>query len=173
MHLLQGISQTMKSVAGSDSVDDYSRVGGELAKVKGKVRETLQAATAKEVNKVLKKLENKQTLTPEEKNLVGLWVVGDAEGYTKMEDDFGEWVKEFRRLSQVLETYEGQDPSPPNLVEVHGVLEDAVRVTADISNFLDKKDRVQRFHAAINNLTPDDAKFLISMLRSMLTSEDM
>jgi hypothetical protein len=112
-------------------------------------------------------------LTPEEKNLVGLWVVGDAEGYTKMENDFGEWRKEFRRLSQVLETYEGQDPSPPNLVEVHGVLEDAVRLTADLANFLDKKDRVQRFHTAINNLTPDDAKFLISMLRSMLTSEDM
>lgn len=173
MHLLQGISQAMKSAAGSSSADDFSRVGAELAKAKGKVRETLQAATAKEITKVLKKFENKETLTPEEKNLVGLWVVGDAEGYTKMENDFGEWRKEFRRLGQVLETYEGKDPSPPNLVEVHGVLEDAVRLTADLANFLEKKDRVERFQRAINNLTPDDSNFLISMLKSMLTSADM
>jgi hypothetical protein len=173
MHLLQGVAQTMKSVAGSDSADDLSRAGAELAKAKGKVREALQTATAKEITKILKKLENLQALTPEEKNLVGLWVVGDAEGYTKMENDFGEWRKEFRRLGQVLETYEGQDPSPPNLVEVHGVLEDAVRLTSDLANFLEKKDRVQRFHTAINNLTPDDAEFLISMLRAMLTREDL
>jgi hypothetical protein len=37
-----------------------SRAGAELAKAKGKVREALQTATAKEVAKILKKLENKQ-----------------------------------------------------------------------------------------------------------------
>lgn len=173
MHLLQGVAQTMKNIAGSDSVDDYTRVGGELAQVRSRVRETLQTATVKEVTNVLKKLENRETLTPEEKNLVGLWVVGDAEGYLKMEDDFGEWLEEFQRLVKVLETYEGREATPQNLVELHGVLEDAVRVTSDIAFFLDKKDRVERFHTAINNLTPDDAEFLISLLRAVLTSADM
>jgi hypothetical protein len=59
------------------------------------------------------------------------------------------------------------------MVEVHGVLEDAVRVTADLSHFLEKKERVERFHSAINNLTPDDAKFLVTMLKSMLSSQEM
>ncbi len=173
MQLFQGISQNMKSVAGSGASEDFSRVGSELVQLKGKVREEIQTETSEDITKILKKLENNEPLTPPEKDLVGLWVVGDAEGYTKMEDDFGEWQDEFRRLSGVLESYEAQTPSSQTLIEMHGVLEDAVRVTADISHFLEKKERVERFHSAINNLTPDDAKFLVSMIKSMLTSPDM
>jgi hypothetical protein len=163
----------MNRVAGSSASEEFSRVGSVLAQIKGMVREELQVATTDDITKILKKLESQETLTPPEKDLVGLWVVGDAEGYTKMEDDFGEWQKEFRRLSGVLQTYEGHTPSPQTLVEVHGVLEDAVRVTADLFYFLEKKERVERFHSSINNLTPDDGKFLASMLRSMLTSPEM
>jgi hypothetical protein len=173
MQFFQGISRSMKSVAGSGASEDFSRVGSELVQLKAKVREEIQSTTAEEITKILKKLENAEPLSPPEKDLVALWVVGDAEGYTKMEDDFGEWQDEFRRLSGVLESYEGQTPSAQTLVEMHGVLEDAVRVTADISHFLEKKERVERFHSAINNLTPDDAKFLASMIKSMLNSPDM
>jgi hypothetical protein len=163
----------MRGVSGDGVAEDFSRVGAALVKAKAKVREDLQAMTAGEIFNILKKLEKKELLTPEERNLVGLWVVGDAEGYTKMEDDFREWQEEFRRLSGVLESYAGQEPSPQTLVEAYGVLEDATRVAADISFFLEKKERVERFNAAINNLTPDDAKFLASMLKSMLSHEDM
>lgn len=173
MQLLQGISRSMNRVAGSGASEDFSRVGSELTQIKGKVREEIQALTADDIARITQKLENQELLSPKERELVGLWVVGDAEGYTKMENDFGQWQEEFRRLSDVLETYEGQEPSPQTMVEVHGVLEDAVRITADISHFLEKKERVERFHSAINNMTPDDAKFLVSMLKSMLSSPDM
>jgi predicted Zn-dependent peptidase len=173
MQVLQGISQIMKSVSGSGSMDDFQRVSSGLVQLKDKVREALQAATAEDVTKILKKLEHQETLTPEERNLVRLWIVGDAEGYIKMENDFSEWLVEFRRLGGVLESYAGQATSPQSLVEVHGVLEDAIRLTADISYFLEKKDRVERFNSAINNLTPEDAKFLADMMRSMLSSPEM
>ena len=172
MQILQGISQSMKSVSGSSSLDDLTRVSSDLVQVKDKVREELQAATAEDITRILKKLENQELLTPDEKNLVGFWLVGDAEGYTKMENDFSEWQEEFRRLGSILESYEGQSPSPQTLVELHGVLEDAIRVAADISFFLEEKDRVERFNSAINNLTPDDAKFLASMIREMMAKSD-
>ena len=173
MQVLQGIFQSMKSVSGSSSMDDFARVSSELVQLKNKVREELQAATAEDVTKILKKLANQELLTPEERNLVELWIVGDAEGYTKMENNFGQWQEELRRLGGVLESYAGQASSPQTLVEVHGVLEDAIRLTADISYFLEKKERVERFQSAINNLTPEDAKFLASMLKSMMSSAEM
>jgi hypothetical protein len=173
MQVLQGISQSMKSVSGSSSMDDFARVSSELVQTRDKVREELQAATADAVTKILKKLGSQELLTPEERNLVELWIVGDAEGYTKMENNFGEWQEEFRRLGGVLESYAGQASSPQTLVEVHGALEDAIRLTVDISYFLEKKDRVERFRSAINNLTPDDAKFLAGMLKSMMRSAEM
>ena len=173
MQVLQGIFQSMKSVSGSSSMDDFARVSSELVQLKNRVREELQAATAEDVAKILKKLANRELLTPEERNLVELWIVGDAEGYTKMENNFGQWQEELRRLGGVLESYAGQASSPQTLVEVHGVLEDAIRLTADISYFLEKKERVERFQSAINNLTPEDAKFLAGMLKSMMSSAEM
>lgn len=173
MQVLEGISQSMKSVSGSSSMDDFARVSSELVQIRDKVREELQAATYEEVTKVLKKLESQELLTPEERNLVELWIVGDAEGYTKMENNFGPWQEELRRLGGILESYAGQSASPQTLVEAHGLLEDAIRLTADISFFLEKKDRVERFRSAINNLTPDDAKFLAGMLKSMMSSPEM
>lgn len=173
MQGFQGMSQSMKSVSGSSSMDDFARVSSELVQLKNKVREELQAATAEDVTKILTKLANREPLTSEEKNLVELWIVGDAKGYTKMENNFGQWQEEFRRLGDVLDSYAGQTFSPQTLVEAHGLLEDALRLTADISFFLEKKDRVERFRSAINNLTPEDADFLAGMLRSMLSSVEM
>ena len=165
MQLLQGVSQSMKTVSGNSSADDLARVSSELVQVKDRVREKLQAATAGDLSKILEKLDNKELLTPAEKDLVGFWLVGDAEGFTKMEAEFSDWQGEFRRLTGMIDSFAGQDDSPQNLVEVHGVLQDAIRVAADIAFFVEEKDRVEKFNAAINNLTPDDAKFLAEMLR--------
>ena len=128
MTILQGISQSMKTLAGSNTAEDFSRMGAVLAQLKGKIREEMQAATAGDITKILKKLEAGQSLTPEEKDNVGLWVVGDAVGYTKMENDFQHWLTEFKRLGGALEAYEIQDKSPQMLMEMHGLLEDAVRL---------------------------------------------
>lgn len=173
MQFLQEISQSMKSVVGSSASEKFTRVGAELSQLKAKVREELQAATAGEVTRILKKLEDGQPLSSEEKEVVGLWVVGDAQGYTKMENDYQTWLAEFKRLSGALAAYEGQEASLRTLVEAHGLLEDAVRVAADISHFLEMKERVTRFTNSINSLTKDDARFLAEMLKSMLTRSDM
>lgn len=173
MTILQGISQSMKILEGSNTAEDFNRVSAALSQIKGKVREEMQAATAGDITKILKKLEAGDSLTPEEKEHVGLWVVGDAAGYTKMERDFQQWVAEFKRIGGALEAYELQEKNPQKLVEMHGLLEDAIRVAADIANFLEKKERVERFSEAINNLTSDDAKLLADILKSMLTRSDM
>lgn len=170
---VQGIYQSMNRAAGRKASEDFSRVGLELAELKGKVREELQAVTAVDIMRIIQKLENQELLGAEEKELVSLWIVGDAEGYTKMENDFEKWQEEFRRLSGALEGYEGQDLSPRSLLEVHGVLEDAVRVSADISNFLEKKERIERFNKDINNLTTDGIKYLVLMLKSMISYPDI
>jgi hypothetical protein len=173
MQGFQEISQSMKGVSSSSTMDDFARVSSELVQLKNKVREELQAATAEDITKILKKLADGELLTPEERNLVELWIVGDAEGYTEMENNFGQWQEEFRRLSDLLDSYGGQSSSPQTLVEVHGLLEDAIRLTADIFFFLEKKDRVEHFRSSIDNLTPEDARFLGDMLKSMMSSVEM
>ena len=115
MQLLQGVSQSMKTVSGNSSADDLTRVSSELVQVKDRVREKLQAATAGDISKILEKLDNQELLTPAEKDLVGFWLVGDAEGFTKMEADFSDWQEEFRRLTGMIDSFAGkgrQSPKP-------------------------------------------------------------
>jgi hypothetical protein len=173
MEFLEGLSQKMKNAAASSASQDFSRIGMHLVKSRDQARELLQDLTALEIKPLIRKLENNQPLTPEEKDLVRLWIVGDAESYIQMEDDFQEWRQEFQRLSQVIAGQEDKKPSLPELLTTYGVLQDAVRVAADIQFFLENKERVQRFEKAIQNLEQADARLLADLLKAKLTSEEM
>lgn len=173
MQLLQGIARSIGDVNSSAASEEFNRLGAALVQLKEKIREEIQTATAGDIAEILKKLKDNEPLSPQEKETVGLWVVGDAAGYTKMEDDYPEWLAEFQRLGGVLAAYEGKEDSPRNLVEAHGLLEDAIRVAADLAYFLEKKERVDRFAQAINNLTREDARYLVDILKAMLSRTDM
>ena len=107
-----------------------------------------------------------------EKQTVKLWVVGDAEGYIKMENNFQDWLKEYRRLLDIIADWEGKTGSVQELVEVHGVLEDAIKVADDVAHFLEDRERVARCETALSNLNAEDNKFIAGMLKSMLASPD-
>jgi hypothetical protein len=74
---------------------------------------------------------------------VRLWMVGDAESYTRMEDDLKDWLAEFNRLAGVLKDFEAKPETLPNLLNVHGLWRDAMRTAADISDYLEEKARWQ------------------------------
>ena len=121
---------------------------------------------------IIGKLENNQPLNEAEKQTVKLWVVGDAEGYVKMENNFQDWLEEYRRLLDVIADWEGKTGSVQELVEVHGVLEDAIKVADAVAHFLEDRERVARFENAMSNLNAEDNKFIAGMLKSMLASPD-
>ena len=58
-------------------------------------------------------------------------------------------------------------------MEVHGVLEDAIKVADAIAHYLDDKERVTRFNNAMTNLNAQDNKFIAGILKSMMSSPDM
>ena len=111
-------------------------------------------------------------MTEAEKQTVKLWVVGDAEGYVKMENNFQDWLEEYRRLLDIIADWEGKTGSVQELVEVHGVLEDAIKVADAVAHFLEDRERVARFENAMSNLNAEDNKFIAGMLKSMLASPD-
>jgi hypothetical protein len=173
MQFLEGLSQKMTNAAAGNSAEDYSGISAKLVQSRDRARELLQDLTAQQIKPLIGKLENNQPLTLEEKDLIRLWVVGDAESYAKMEDDYQEWRQEFQRLSQVVAAQEGKKPSLPELLTTYGVLVDAVRVAADIQFFLENKERVQRFEKAVQNLEAADARLLADLLKAKLASEEM
>jgi len=173
MELLKSISQTMEEAHRKNSADAFSQLGYDLAKLKDQVREKIQEQTMGAINAIVRKLESNQPLTPEEKTFVRLWVVGDAEGYVRMEQTLKEWLAEYQRLVGLIKDYAQRSGSVQEMVELHGVLEDAVKVADNVAHFLEDKERIQRFDEAINNLSSADNKLIADFLKAKLVSPDI
>ncbi len=170
MEYLKGMSQAMKQAQADNTSESYGYVATELVKGKNNIRQAIEQATAAEVAAIIGKLENKQPLNQAEKEMVKLWVVGDAEGYVKMENNFQDWLQEYRRLMDEIAAWEGKTGSIQELVEVHGVIEDAIKVADAVAHYLEDRERVARCETALSNLNAEDNKFIAGLLKSMLSS---
>ena len=172
MEYLNGISRAMKQAQADNTSESYGYVANELVKSKNGIRQAIEQATADAIATIIGKLENNQPLTDAEKQTVKLWVVGDADGYLKMENSFQDWLKEYRRLLDVIAAWEGKTGSVQELVEVHGVIEDAIKVADAVAHYLEDRERVARCENALSNLNAGDNKFIAGMLKNMLDSPD-
>jgi hypothetical protein len=172
MESLKGMSRAMKQAQADNTSESYGYVATQLVQSKNGVRQAIEQASAGAVAAIIGKLENNQSLTDTEKQTVRLWVVGDAEGYLKMENNFQDWLTEYRRLLDVIAAGEGKTGSIQELVEVHGVLEDAIKVADAIAHYLEDRERVTRFENAMSTLNAEDNQFIAGMLKSMLESPE-
>jgi hypothetical protein len=168
MEYLKGMSQAMKQAQADNTSDSYGFVATELIKSKNEIRQAIEQATAGTIAAIIGKLENNQPLNEDEKQTVKLWVVGDAEGYVKSENNFQDWLQEYRRLMDVITNWESRSASIQELVEVHGVLEDAIKLADAVAHYLEDRERVTRFENAIASMNAEDSKFIAGLLKSML-----
>jgi len=173
MEPLSGIARIIREAAADASADKFSQAGMALVKARNQIREALQEQTAAAMKPIIQKLEKHQPLNPEEKELVRLWIVGDAASYTAKENDYGEWLKEFSRLGQDIGDGAAVPLSIPEMFGLYGSLEDAVRLAADLQFFLEEKERAARFDQAIQNLSASDAEMLAGILEEKLASPEM
>ena len=168
---LQGLTEIMGDARGAMSDEAFQKAGSALSENKNNIREEIQAKTATEIRTIIYKLKDREAISPPEMDLIRLWIVGDADNYVKMENNFRDWMNEFGRLENVLKDYESKDCSSEELFKVHGILEDAVRVCYDIANFLEKKERIEKFEAAAaDGLDADERDILVEVLTNKLES---
>jgi hypothetical protein len=173
MDSLAGIGRVFSETAAYPAADKFSEAGMALVKARNELREELQKMTSSAMQPIIAKLRKNQPLSAEEKELIRLWIVGDAAAFTKKESDFQAWLEEFRRLGQAIHAVDRLPAALPDLLELHGNLEEAVRLAADIQFFLEEKERLARFEQAIQNLTAADAELLAGILQEKLSSPEM
>lgn len=170
MDFLNTIIQNMKTAQVNMYADDFLRVEGTLTKAKDTVREQLQIFTANTINEIIEKLKQNEPLTQHDVACIKIWIVGDAQNYTVMENDVKNWLAEFNRLEKIIETYKNKDLSTDDLFQLHGALEDAARVSMDIGNFLEKKERIMHFEETFKDIEHLDKDLVIKILKTKLQS---
>jgi uncharacterized protein YbgA (DUF1722 family) len=170
---LQGVNKVMKTALANMSNDAFQQVGSVLNNNKNHMREVIQKETSTEIKNIIDHLENKRAISTEELELIKLWIVGDAESYVKMENNFQDWLQEFKRLETVLKEYENKECSLNDLLKLRGILQDAIRISYDIANFLDNKERITKFEKAASDVSNIDVNALVRILTAKLQSPDL
>lgn len=170
---LSDIAKIISETVANASSERFSEAGMNLVKARDAIREELQGKTVAAMTPIIQKLTKNQPLSPEEKDLVRLWMVGDAAGFTKKEADYRDWLEEFGRLGENLRNVGQMPTSFSEMLDLHGSLEEAVRLAGNIQFFLEEKERVARFERAIQNLSASEAEMLAGILKEKLRSPDM
>ena len=93
-------------------------------------------------------LQSGRELTPEETAAIRALIVGDAEHYLALENNFDDWAAELERItSQIAQTAESADEQ--NLANLRGMLKDATRLVPTMRAYAEEKRRVEHFDREI------------------------
>jgi len=144
-----------------------------LSESKRVAREQLQKETSSRMKLIINKLADNKQISVDEIALVELWIIGDAESYAGEENNFNDWIEEYKRLITILLNYEKKTLGLEDLSKLSGLLEDALRVSFDIANFLEKKSRMNNFKLAVSDgLDKEERDTLVDVLKDKLRSPD-
>lgn len=165
------VTKTMANATEKMSEGAFQQAGSMLSQARNIVREQAQEKSSPEIKKILKKLQTNEQISAGEVALIKAWIVGDAAEYTKMENNFQDWMSEYDRLRKSLAVYENKDCSFEELLTLHGILEDATRISYDIANFLEHRERILKFESAVGDgIDADERDTLINILIGKLQS---
>jgi hypothetical protein len=167
--------QTLQRLHGQAKLDDvgsFERLTPTLLALSNGLRESYQAAFVGPVTALIAKLKAGVTPTREEMALAEAFMVGDAEAYVRVENDFQGWLAELGRLVGVLVGL-GANLDAARTLEALGEVGDAQRVVGDVCNYLEEKERVDRFRkTTAAGLDADRARMLAGLLEQKLDSAD-
>lgn len=162
-------SMTTARLAMTDAA--FRQAGGVINEQRNAARELMQMQTAPQIAAIISRLRAEEDIGSHEIDIVRAWVIGDADGYLRAENDFPHWLAEFERLQNILRDFVSRPLEVRELIEIQGVLEDAARVSLDIANYLEKRERVRNFESTIADPTKVNKPILAEVLSRKLESD--
>jgi len=166
---IASLSESAKNIFANDSVDDVESFERYLGEVDAFVREMQQSAWANEAKATIRRLEKGEPLGKADLDLIRAFLVSDADGYLKHENNYGDWRRELTRLMGEL-SKQANMATRESFADLRGILKDAVRLVPDLRNYLDEKRRVEKFEQALTSLDKPSREMLCRVLREQLMS---
>ena len=156
--------QAFHAQAKIDDVGSYERLTDPIVKLTDALREGYAASIQDQVRALIEKM-GANALSKADLAQIESFIVGDAEAYTRLENNFQDWIAEITRLVGVLG---GMTLSGSGWLDALGEVEDLHRVLNDVCNYLQQKERVTRFRRTVaEGLTPERTEMLIEILKEL------
>lgn len=164
------LKEAAETALANQCSDEFASFEKYVNEVEVFVRETQQAMWADEATQAIKRLEKGSPLTEADKDVIRTFLVSDAEHYLTVENNYGDWLNELKRLVNDLQL-RSRTADRHTIGEMRGVLKDAIRLVPDIRNYLEEQQRVQKFTNALQTLDQQSRDMLANLLRDQLKSE--
>ena len=153
----------------SPSVEGFIEIERRLTGLEAVVREVQQSMWTKEAKATILRLEKDEPLTPTDRDVIRTFIVSDAQRYLALENNFRDWLNEFRRLlGEMARRMNTVDRD--SIGDMRGVVKDAMRLVPDIRNYLEEQRRVERFDVAQDALDAQSRTMLARILKEQLSS---
>ncbi len=166
---VEDLKTLMKSAISAGTPEGYETFEQHINRFESALRELEQAQSKGDVEKAVKSLSSGRALSPEEQAVVREMIVGDAESYLRMENNFKDWQAELQRLQGEM-TRLARSSNPDAVRELRGVVKDAVRLMPNIRSYAEEKRRIEQFDTAFAHLDDGNRELLVQLLREKLSS---
>jgi hypothetical protein len=164
--------QAAHAAARPNDVGSFQSLTPRLQELSAALRESYQSSVATPILGVISKLRAGEAMSEADIGVVEGFMIGDAEAYTRIENDFESWIGELGRLVTSLADKSARLQGPL-LLDAMGEVEDARRVLGDICNFLEQKERVARYKRTMAQpLDGARSAMLVEILQRQLASAD-
>ena len=163
-----------KQEFGESTEEGYlNKITSPLTDLEDYLREQIQSDTSPQIDTIIKKLKSDSEIDDEDIMTVRIWIVGDAQAYIEMENDYKGWLMELNRLFGVIEDLKSEELNLEKMYKLSGTVRDTIRVIGDIVFFNQQQERVKKFENASKNLNSENKLILADILQKKLESTDM
>jgi hypothetical protein len=150
-----------------------NKITSTLTDLEDHIREQIQSVTKPEIETIIKKLKSGSEINDADLMMVRLWIVGDAQAYIEMENDYRGWLLELNRLFGVIEDLKSEELDLEKMYKLSGTVRDTIRVIADIVFFKQQQERVKNYENASQNLNSENKLILANILQKKHKSADV
>ncbi len=170
--IFQKLNEDYNVTMQKDSGNAYSKLSTIFEELDAFLREYVQDLTMDQMKAIVKKLESGETLSPDEKEQIRLWIVGDADYYAKMENNVEDWKQELKRIMGEIGALQTENPDIVTACKLRGLFRDGARVIADLFFYAEQQDRLNKFNNAIQEIDTEERGLLIGLLEQKMKSPD-
>ena len=145
--------------------DDIKTAVAPIDELYNDIQWTIKEKLQEPAGRLILKLKNDEDLSEDETLLIEKWIIGDAEFYTRMENNLIDWVGECKRLFNVLSHYSSEDiDNDENKLLALGALLTDLRFTlSDVLRYSEALNRVEELKSMTRGGRPNaDTKIKIA-----------
>ena len=153
----------------------YQEFQNQVNDLEGLAREVFQAKLENMYLPILSKLEEGESLTAAEHNILELLIVGEAKYYLKYEHEVEHWRNELERLTEEIKKQRASGVDEiDGLLRLRALCREAMRVLPDMAYYFREKERVRKFEEMTSGaIDGETRRSLANLIKEMMESDQL